>query len=83
MDIHVNEPLAARKPGDMIYTKDNHMYIIIEDKGESYPFLLVCLQTFTVIQNYDSLPTWKELEEDIAEEIEAIYKQEDARLSVS
>ncbi|GAE31101.1 hypothetical protein [Halalkalibacter hemicellulosilyticus] len=83
MNISINRKRTVQEAGDLISTKGNHLYAIIEDKGERFPYHLVCLKTFTIVESYDTLPTNKEIEEDTGEKINGIYDHTDSHISVS
>lgn len=83
MDITINRKRSVEKNGDLICTKDNKLYAIICDPGERYPYHLLCFETFTIIESYDSLPTNKELEEDIDDELDGIYEHNDLHVTLN
>lgn len=81
MDIHIERKRTADKAGDFICTSSDKLFVLIVDPPERYPYLLLCLDTFSIVQNYSSIPSREELEEDIGENIKEIYNQEHATIS--
>ncbi|KYG27033.1 hypothetical protein [Alkalihalobacillus trypoxylicola] len=82
MLIDIDEIRTVKEAGDLIATVDEKLYALVEDKGDKYPFHLVCLQTFSVIQSYDSLPSNTEIEEDVGVEIHDVYDHERASIKI-
>ncbi|KMK75011.1 hypothetical protein [Alkalihalobacillus pseudalcaliphilus] len=83
MDVIIEKKRSVKTAGDLIATVDERLFALLEDKGERYPYLLLDLQTFEIIQNYDSLPTHEELAEDIEGELSAIYHHDDATIQIT
>ncbi|TES51855.1 hypothetical protein E2L07_14815 [Halalkalibacterium halodurans] len=83
MDVNINPKRQVSQVGDMVSTENDHLYVIVKDEDErAFPYHLVCLRTFTVIQSYDELPTDDELEEDIGETISAVFSHHDANITL-
>ncbi|WP_088103216.1 hypothetical protein [Halalkalibacter urbisdiaboli] len=83
MKVTINRKRSVQEAGDIISTKKEKLYAIIEDDGEKYPYHLVCLEKFVIIQSYDTLPSNKELEEDIGEKLEGIYQHHDSHITLN
>ncbi|WP_413375246.1 hypothetical protein [Alkalihalobacillus sp. 1P02AB] len=83
MEITIHKKRSVKEAGDLIATVDNKLYALIEDEDDKYPYLLLNLQTFKIIQNYDSLPTNQELEFDIEAELSGVYHHEDAEININ
>ncbi|GAE28378.1 hypothetical protein JCM9140_4599 [Halalkalibacter wakoensis JCM 9140] len=83
MNVSINRKRSVNEPGDLISTKKNKLYAIIEDQGEKYPYHLLCLQTFKIVESYDSLPSNQELEEDIGEKLDGFYQHKDSYITVN
>ncbi len=83
MEIHVDGKRNVEGAGDFICTVDKNLYVLALDPTEKYPYLLLSIQSFQIVQNYDEIPSREELEEDIGEEIKEIYSQEYASISLS
>ncbi|WP_332630871.1 hypothetical protein [Halalkalibacter flavus] len=83
MNVTINRKRSVNEPGDLISTKKNKLYAIIEDRGEKYPFHLLCLETFMIIESYDSLPTNQEIEEDIGDKLDGIYQHTDSHITLN
>ncbi|MBP3952406.1 hypothetical protein [Bacillus suaedae] len=83
MNITINRKRSVQEPGDLISTKGNKLYALIEDLGEKYPYHLLCLQSFKIVESYDSLPTTSEIEEDIGDKLDGIYQHKDSHITVN
>ncbi|WP_332691560.1 hypothetical protein [Halalkalibacter lacteus] len=83
MNVTINRKRSVKEPGDLISTKKNKLYAIIEDQGEKYPYHLLCLETFIIIQSYDTVPSNQEIEEDIGEKLEGIYQHKDSHITLN
>ncbi|WP_062049362.1 hypothetical protein [Bacillus sp. JCM 19034] len=83
MNITINRKRTVEETGDLISTKGSRLYAIIEDKGERFPYHLLCLKTFTIIESYDKIPSNKEIEEDIGEKINGVYHHTDSHITVN
>ncbi|NEU31855.1 hypothetical protein GN156_13870 [bacterium LRH843] len=84
MNITINRKRAVNEPGDLISTKNNKLYAIICDPDEKkYPYHLLCFDTFTVIESYDTLPTNEEIEEDIEDELDGVYQHRDSHITLN
>lgn len=83
MNITINRKRSVQEPGDLISTKGNKLYALIEDHGEKYPYHLLCLQSFKIVESYDSLPTTSEIEEDIGDKLDGIYQHKDSHITVN
>ncbi|GAF15478.1 hypothetical protein JCM19046_3643 [Bacillus sp. JCM 19046] len=82
MEIHVESKRSVDGAGNFICTENNNLFLLAIDTGDKYPFLLLSLQNFAIIQNYDELPTREELEEDIGEPVKEIYNQDHASITL-
>ncbi|ADC50154.1 MULTISPECIES: hypothetical protein [Bacillaceae] len=83
MNITINRKRSVKEVGDLVSTKSNKLYAIIEDKGEKYPYHLLCLESFTIIESYDELPSNQEIEEDIGEKLDGIYQHRDSHITLN
>ncbi|MCM3714486.1 hypothetical protein [Halalkalibacter oceani] len=83
MNITINRKRSVQEPGDLVSTKGNKLYAIICDHGEKYPYHLLCLETFTIIESYDSLPTNDEIEEDVKDELDGVYQHRDSHITLN
>lgn len=83
MDIVINRKRSAEKAGDLIATSGKKLFALVEDRGEKYPYHLICLESFTILQSYDSLPTNQEIEEDIGEKIAGVYRHHDSKITLN
>ncbi|MFB4213846.1 hypothetical protein ACE1TH_18290 [Shouchella sp. JSM 1781072] len=83
MEINVERKRSVEEVGNFVCTENEQIYVVVLDKDEKYPYLLLSLQTFHIIQNYDSMPTRNELEEDIGEKIKEIYNQHNASITLN
>jgi hypothetical protein len=83
VNVTINRKRSVKEPGDLICTKKDKLYAIIEDSGEKYPYHLLCLETFKIIQSYDSVPTNQEIEEDIGENLNGIYQHKDSHITLN
>ncbi|WP_059106061.1 hypothetical protein [Shouchella shacheensis] len=83
MEVTIERKRTVEDAGDLICTKSDKLYAIVQDAPERFPFLLICLATFQVVQNYDDLPSREELEEDIEESIEGIYEHSTAEITLN
>lgn len=81
--ITINRKRSVQDPGDLITTKTNKLYAIIEDSGEKYPYHLLCLKTFKIIQSYDDMPTNDEIQEDVGEELDGVYQHTDSAITLN
>ncbi|GAF22494.1 MULTISPECIES: hypothetical protein [Shouchella] len=82
MEINVDRKRSVEEIGNFVCTEKEKLFVLVLDKGDKYPYLLLSLQTFHIIQNYDSMPTREELEEDIGEKIKEIYSQNYASITL-
>lgn len=83
MDITINRKHSVKEAGDLILTKQNNLYALIYDQGERYPYHLICFNTFTVVQSYDTLPTNKDIEEDVDDTLIGIYEHENSHITLN
>ncbi|WP_100371761.1 hypothetical protein [Bacillus sp. FJAT-45037] len=83
MNITINRKRSVKEVGDLVSTKSNKLYAIIEDKGEKFPYHLLCLEDFTIIESYDALPSNQEIEEDIGEKLDGIYQHRDSHITLN
>ncbi|WP_017729064.1 hypothetical protein [Halalkalibacterium ligniniphilum] len=84
MDVIIKRRRSVKEAGDLICTKKKKLYAIVVDEDErGFPYHLISLKNFTVIQSYDCLPTNKELEEDIGEKITGIYEHSDSQITLN
>lgn len=83
MNVTINRKRSIQEPGDLISTKGNKLYAIIEDRGEKFPYHLLCLETFTIVESYDSLPSNQEIEEDIGDKLDGIYQHNDSHITLN
>ncbi len=83
MNVTINRKRSVDRAGDLISTHTNKLYALINDPGEKFPYHLLCLDSFTIIESYDSLPTNQEIEEDIGEEINGVYEHRDSHITLN
>lgn len=82
MNVTFPRKRSVHQVGDLISTTSNKLYALILDEGEKFPYHLLCFETFTIIESYDSIPTNEMIEEDIGEEINGIYDHRNSHIHV-
>ncbi|TWI54461.1 hypothetical protein [Halalkalibacter nanhaiisediminis] len=83
MNITINRKRSVQEAGDLVTTKNNKIYAIICDVGEKYPYHLLCLETFTIVESYDALPTNQEIEEDVGDQLDGVYQHKDSHITLN
>ncbi|MGL4820631.1 MAG: hypothetical protein ACRC5C_11720 [Bacilli bacterium] len=56
---------SIERIGDIIVDLDGHIYTVIYEPKVSYPYHLVDLEDFEVVQSFDSLPGIEDVERNI------------------
>ncbi len=83
MNITINRKRSIQEPGDLVTTKNNKIYAIIFEEGEKFPYHLLCLETFTIVESYDALPTNQEIEEVIDDQLDGVYQHRDSHITLN
>ncbi|MGO4887323.1 hypothetical protein ACJ2A9_06180 [Anaerobacillus sp. MEB173] len=66
--------------GDIILSKKGELYALVLDNGERYPYHLISLDEYVVIQSFDKIPTNKEIEDEIEAKIDAIFNNKSVKM---
>ncbi len=82
MQVIDNRSKEFSSHGEIILDSDGNLYILILEKGERYPYHLVCLQSFTVLQSFDKVPTKDEIEEEIESTIDDIFNPNSLKIVI-
>lgn len=83
VDILMKQNAQTRQTGELIYTKNDKLYALIEDPDERYPFVLICLSNLKIIQYYDESPTNEEISYDIEDEIISVHDHTSSKITIA
>ncbi|WP_096199676.1 hypothetical protein [Bacillus sp. FJAT-45350] len=82
MELVDNRKTKLTSHGEFIIDKRGKIFVIIYEEDVKYPYHLVCLQQYSIIQSFDSIPSKKVVEEEIGSKIDGVFPNKAVKLTI-